>query len=124
MPILRFAVLVSLVGNAVLGSLFLRKQPPPVSEPAPASVSALATPVESPAAAESIAPTSVKLETAQIGPFLTDHALSDSDLIARLRAAGVPVDVIRLVVQMRIHARYADRWNALIAEAAHELEKE
>ena len=115
MPLLRLAVLVSLVGNGVLGAVLLLRQSPPVSEPAPAS--ALTASAELSAPPEPVAPPPVKLETAQIGPFLTDSALSDTDLIARLRAAGTPMDVIRLVVQMRIHARYTDRWNALIAEA-------
>ena len=115
MPFLRLAVLVSLVGNGLLGAVLLLRQSPPVSAPAPAS--ALTASAELSAPPEPVAPPPVKLETAQIGPFLTDSALSDTDLIARLRAAGTPMDVIRLVVQMRIHARYTDRWNAPIAEA-------
>ncbi len=108
---LRLVIIASLAANAALGFLWWRQHtaPPLPSADDPAA----SVPVE----ASSPLPPPEPITGAAIGPFLTDPDLSDADLVARLRHANVPADVIRQIIRRRVHARYADRWWALVDEA-------
>ncbi|WP_221028733.1 hypothetical protein [Actomonas aquatica] len=114
-PILRFAVFASLIANAALGFFWWQHKSPPSASAASSSLSAAtsasATTTDPSEAAQ---PDTAVITGAAIGPYLTDAALSDVDLVARLKAAGVPIDVIRQIIHARVHARFVDQWQALV----------
>lgn len=102
----RLALLVvSLLANAALGAWLLI---PSASSPAPAPTAAAATAHHpAPAAVDPL----VQPLTTATWPALAQ--LSDADYVARLRAEGLPAELVRALLRGRITARYADRLNAL-----------
>lgn len=71
-----------------------------------------------PSAAKGISPSAAAVAPSAASPALPSDAripviLTDREFIARLRAGGMPPDLVRSLVYSRVQARYRDRINAL-----------
>ncbi|WP_221028731.1 hypothetical protein [Actomonas aquatica] len=108
---LRLLLALTLTSNLVIGALWWRQR-----DPSPRPTTA---PPEAHAQAEPIRPSlRHDIPDTELAAYLTDPTPSDADAVARLRAAGVPADVIRLLIRPRVHARFISRWQALVERSA------
>ncbi|HWA24040.1 MAG TPA: hypothetical protein VG734_00085 [Lacunisphaera sp.] len=105
-------LLLSVAANLALGALVLSRRPPPNGASDSASPAATVTPDKVPASSD--APTPASRESGDAtGP---QPRAADIAYVARLRAAGLPADLIRDLVYQRIAARYNDRRRAMVPE--------
>ena len=103
----RFAVVTSLAVNLVLGATLLWRHTPTPPLPPPAVL-------EQPAA---IAEPPPEPTLTDLGVELLADASSDASYVARLRAVGVPDDVMVVLLRYRLQQRHAARWQAIAAQA-------
>ncbi len=112
MRCLRAALLLSLVLNlALAGYRWFAIESPAASPPAMPPPPTDSIPTASPAV--------VELTLAEVGAGLTDDRLSDHALVKRLRAAGVPPEVMTILLRDRLQHRHAARWQAVADQALH-----
>lgn len=98
-------LLLSLAANLALGGLVLSRRAPAIAAPAPAAESA-----PTPAGTTTDSPTT----TAATKPASQSTNPADADYVARLRAGGMPPELIRDLVYFRVWARYRERQRALL----------
>jgi hypothetical protein len=96
----------SLVANVALAALVYSRHAPGRSTP--------------PAGADATGPAPAAVATTAQPATVPGAAPADVDYVTRLRASGMPADLIRDLVYLRVQARYRDRRRALLPDATNQ----